>query len=157
MVATRLASLIAGPSDAEDATQDAFIKAFYALPRFRQGAPFRPWLLRIVGNEARNRVRARGRQWRVAGRVALARADAAPTAEDEVIAIERRGLLVDAINSLAERDRLVLACRFLAEMTERETAEALDCAIGTVKSRTARALARLEVSLGRDPAELRDA
>ena len=54
--AFRVAWAITGSAaDAEDAAQDGFLKAFGALPRFREGAPFRPWLLRIVANEAHNR------------------------------------------------------------------------------------------------------
>jgi RNA polymerase sigma-70 factor (ECF subfamily) len=155
-VATRLAWVIAGPADAEDVTQDAFIKAFYALGRFRPGAPFRPWLLRIVGNEARSRVRARGRQWRVAERFALVRPDSPASPEESAIARDRHGRLMDALNGLPDRDRLVLACRFMADMSEAETAEALDCAIGTVKSRTSRALARLGATLGSDAAVMRN-
>ena len=56
-VAIRTAYLIAPDSDAEDAAQEAFVKAWSALPRFRAGSPFRPWLLRIVANEASNRRR----------------------------------------------------------------------------------------------------
>ena len=68
-VAFRTAYVICGDTaDAEDAAQDAFIKARAAMGRFRAGAPFRPWLLTIVANEARNRRRAAGR------RSALARA-----------------------------------------------------------------------------------
>ncbi|MDP9321875.1 MAG: siderophore-interacting protein, partial [Chloroflexota bacterium] len=55
-LAARVAYVItASPAEAEDVTQDAFVKAYYALDRFREGAPFRPWLLRIVANEAKNR------------------------------------------------------------------------------------------------------
>ena len=56
--------------EAEDAVQEAFVKAYYALPRFRPGAPFRPWLLRIVANEARNRGRSTRRHDRSTLRVA---------------------------------------------------------------------------------------
>jgi RNA polymerase sigma factor (sigma-70 family) len=51
--------------DAEDAAQDAFVKAWRALGRFREGAPFRPWLLRIVANEAHNRRRFAGRRAKI--------------------------------------------------------------------------------------------
>jgi RNA polymerase sigma factor (sigma-70 family) len=55
-VAFRAAYLATGDApEAEDATQEAFIKVYRALDRFRPGAPFRPWLLAIVTNEARNR------------------------------------------------------------------------------------------------------
>jgi RNA polymerase sigma-70 factor (ECF subfamily) len=155
-VATRLAWLVVGSADAEDVAQDAFVKAFYALDRFRPGAPFRPWLLRIVGNEARSRVRARGRQERAVARLALVRGTEAASPEDSAIALDRRRRLVNALNDLPERDRIVLACRYLAEMSEAETAAALDCALGTVKSRTARALARLGATFGEDELVMRD-
>src|SRR5436309_2642352 len=62
-VAFRTAMLITGNAqDAEDAAQDGFVKAWRALGRFRAGAPFRPWLLQIVANEARNRRRSAGRR-----------------------------------------------------------------------------------------------
>src|SRR6476659_7343891 len=54
----------ASPADAQDAAQEALLKAWWALPRFRAGAPFRPWLLAIVANEARSRVRAGARRVR---------------------------------------------------------------------------------------------
>ena len=151
--AARLAAVIAGPSDADDVAQDAFVKAFAALDRFRAGAAFRPWLLCIVANEARNRRRRSGRQARLAIRVAVARSsgDAAPSPEDAAVAQERREALMAAMHALPERDRMVLACRFLVGLSEAETAEALRCATGTVKSRTARALARLRQHLGPEP------
>src|SRR6266496_2575903 len=58
-IAFRIAYLVAGNSaEAEDAAQEGFVKAYRALGRFRRGAPFRPWLLQIVANEARNRRRS---------------------------------------------------------------------------------------------------
>src|SRR5204863_9243775 len=62
-VAFRAAYLVTGSAaEAEDAAQEGFVKAWLALPQFREGAPFRPWLLAIVVNEARNRRRHAGRQ-----------------------------------------------------------------------------------------------
>src|ERR671928_2125569 len=70
-LAFRTAYLLTGSAaDAEDAAQDAFVKAWRALGRFRRGAPFRPWLLQIVTNEARNRRRSAGRRARLALRAA---------------------------------------------------------------------------------------
>lgn len=61
--AFRTAYLLTGSAaDAEESAQDGFVKAYRALGSFRAGAPFRPWLLRIVANDARNRRRARGRR-----------------------------------------------------------------------------------------------
>ena len=51
-------------AEAEEAAQDAFVKAWRALARFRAGEPLRPWLLTIVANEARNRRRSAGRRTR---------------------------------------------------------------------------------------------
>ncbi|HET9289076.1 MAG TPA: sigma-70 family RNA polymerase sigma factor, partial [Gaiella sp.] len=62
-LAFRVALVAAGDrGDAEEAVQDGFVKAHRALGRFREGSPFRPWLLRIVANEARNRRRSAGRR-----------------------------------------------------------------------------------------------
>ena len=70
-LAFRTAYLVVGSAaDAEDVAQDAFVKAYQALGRFRAGAPFRPWLLRIVANEARNRRRSSRRRELFAERLA---------------------------------------------------------------------------------------
>ena len=70
-IAFRVACLAGGSAaDAEEAAQEGFVKAWRALPRFRTGAPFRPWLLAIVANEARNRRRAAGRRAGLALRAA---------------------------------------------------------------------------------------
>ena len=140
--AIRLAAVIAGPSDAEDIAQEAFVKAYRALDRFRPGAPFSPWLLSIVANEARNHLRASGRRTRLTLRT-LPPGETGPSPEDAAIGADRRRALLDALDDLPERDRLVLGCRFLLGLSEAATAAALDCAPGTVKSRTARALERL--------------
>jgi len=85
--AVRTAYVIAPDGDAEDAVQEAFVKAYRALGRFRAGSPFRPWLLRIVANEARNRRRSAGRRAGLALRVAEDRrpGDAAPSPESAVL------------------------------------------------------------------------
>src|SRR5687768_13911728 len=90
--AVRLAWTLAG-GDAEDAVQEAFVKAYRSLDRFREGAAFRPWLFTIVANEARNRRRSAGRRERLALRAgALASRDAASarSPEDEAVAADRR-------------------------------------------------------------------
>jgi RNA polymerase sigma factor (sigma-70 family) len=149
-LAYRTARLITGnAADAEDATQEGLVKAWYALGRFRERAPFRPWLLSIVANEARNRRRSGRRQDDLALRVAGARpsGDAAPSPEAAALEDERRRALLEAVTGMPERDRMVIAARFFLELSERETAEVLGCRPGTVKSRMSRALARLRVVL----------
>jgi RNA polymerase sigma-70 factor (ECF subfamily) len=150
-VAVRTAYLICPETDADDAVQEAFLKAYDALPRFREGAPLRPWLLRIVANEARNRRRSAGRRQGLA----LRAADAAPHGtgpgpEQIVMAAEQRSELLAALNALRDDDREVLGARFLLDLSEAETSEALGIPRGTVKSRTSRALGRLRLALGGD-------
>jgi RNA polymerase sigma factor (sigma-70 family) len=139
-------------ADAEEATQDAFVKAHKALPRFRDGAPFRPWLLAIVANEARNRVRSAGRRTGLVLRVAEERRpdDAVPSPEAALLDSERREHLLAAIERLPDPAREAIACRYLLELSEEETAAALDCPQGTVKSRVSRALERLRAELGEE-------
>jgi RNA polymerase sigma-70 factor (ECF subfamily) len=153
-IAFRVALVAAGDrGDAEEAVQDGFVKAYRALGRFREGAPFRPWLLRIVANEARNRRRSSGRRAGLALRAAAAASgDAAPSPEAAALSGERRDALLTALGSLEERDRAVLVHRFLLDLGEEETATALGVRRGTVKSRTARALERLRGVLGEEQA-----
>lgn len=144
-VAVRTAHLIAPDGDAEDACQEAFLKAHAALGRFRSGSPFRPWLLRIVANEARNRRRSAGRRTGLVLRAAEDRPsnDAAPSPESAVLAHESRTALLAAVNRLRDEDREVIGARYFLELSESETADALRIPRGTVKSRLSRALSRL--------------
>jgi RNA polymerase sigma factor (sigma-70 family) len=151
-VAFRAAYLVAGgAAEAEDAAQEGFVKAFRALGRFRDGAPFRPWLLTIVTNEARNRRRADGRRATLALRVgddqAVSAATAADSAEDEALARAERDDLLRAVERLRPADREIVSYRFLLGLDEAETAQAIGCARGTVKSRLSRALERLRAEL----------
>jgi RNA polymerase sigma-70 factor (ECF subfamily) len=162
-VAFRMAFLIAGSSaDAQDAAQEGLVKAWLALGRFRTGAPFRPWLVRIVINEAHNRRRSAGRQaglaLRLAGTPALDASGAgaagqrieatSPGAEEVALAGEERARLLAAVAQLREEDQLVIAARYFVGLSEAETATALSLPSGTVKSRLSRALGRLRVALG---------
>ena len=149
-IAFRTAFLVTGSAaEAEEATQDALVKAHRALARFREGAPFRPWLLQIAVNEARNRRVSNARRERLALRLGEERrqGDAVPSPEAALLALERRSELREAIDGLGERDRLVVCCRYLLELSEAETAIALGWPRGTVKSRLSRALARLREEL----------
>jgi RNA polymerase sigma-70 factor (ECF subfamily) len=145
-IAFQIAYLIVGSAvDAEDVAQDAFVKAYRALARFRRGRPFRPWLLAIVANEARNRRRSAGRRDALALRAAdeVRPGDAAPSPEAVVLGRERQRALLDALDRLSADHRLVVSCRYLLDLSENETAAALGIRTGTVRSRLSRALARL--------------
>src|SRR6266849_682961 len=145
-VAFRTAYVITGSSaDAEDAAQEGFVKAYRALDRFRPDAELRPWLLRIVANEARNRVRSSGRRHQLELRLAegFRPGDATPSPEAVAVAGDERRRLLTMVNALSEEDRLVIASRYFLELNGEETAAALGIPEGTVKSRLSRALARL--------------
>jgi RNA polymerase sigma factor (sigma-70 family) len=145
-IAFRTAYVIAGnAADAEEAAQDGFVKAWRALGRFREGAPFRPWLLQIVANEARNRRRSAGRRAHLALRAAAEEpsGDAAPSPEASLLSTETRETLLAAVNELPDDQRTVIALRFFVGLSEQEVADALKLPAGTVKSRSARALERL--------------
>jgi RNA polymerase sigma-70 factor (ECF subfamily) len=148
-VALRTAYLVAPEADAADAVQDAFLKAYAALSRFRDGAPVRPWLLRIVANEGRNRRRSAVRRSGLAERAAgaLPRGSVAESPESLVVAAETRTTLLAALGRLRDEDREVIGARYLLDLSEAETAETLGLRPGTVKSRTSRALGRLRAVL----------
>lgn len=148
-IAFRTAYLVAGSAaEAEEAAQEGFVKAFRALGRFRRGSPFQPWLLQIVANEARNRRRSAGRRAALALRAAAegSSGGAAPSPEGALLAGEDRERLLAAVNALRDEERFVIACRYFLELSEEETAAALGLRIGTVKSRTSRALEHLRES-----------
>ena len=146
--AVRVATAITGSTrDAEDAAQSAFVKAYLSLGRFREGAPMRPWLMRIVANEAKNARRSSQRRDRLAERSVERYCTIAPSAEDGAIAEVVTEDLLRALGRLDDRDRSIIALRFFAELSEAETAVALECPVGTVKSRLSRAMARLREQL----------
>jgi RNA polymerase sigma-70 factor, ECF subfamily len=154
--AHRAAVLLGAGSDADDVVQEAFVKAYRQLARYRGDSGFRPWLLAIVANETRNLIRSRRRRdgllMRAADRQDPLRLEPDPAETAE--AGERRRFVVAQLRALDTRDREVLVCRYLLDLSEAETAVTLGLPKGTVKSRTARALTRLRDRL--PAAEVRD-
>jgi RNA polymerase sigma-70 factor, ECF subfamily len=139
--AYRAAYLVTGSeSDARDAAQEGFVKAYARLGQLRSPKAFRGWLLSIVCNEARNRRRADGRWRALAIRV---EETPPPTPEALVLQAEDQRELLRAVEGLREGDRMVIACRYFLELSEEETAEMLGWPRGTVKSRLSRAIAKL--------------
>jgi len=153
--AHRTAVLFGAGDDAEDVVQEALVKAFGRLRLYRGDSPFRPWLLAIVANETRNLHRSRRRRDSLVLRAA-AREDPNGTLPDApadgALAAERRVALLDAVRALDDRHREVVICRYLLDLSEAETAQTLGWPRGTVKSRTARALAKLRTRVGPDAA-----
>jgi RNA polymerase sigma factor (sigma-70 family) len=151
--ALRIAAAIAGPASAEDAAQDAFVRAFSALPRFDGSKPFRPWLMTIVANTSRNQRRAAQRWERTTttgGRMHVTSAAKVSSAEDVAVQRAEDDDLFAAVAGLPDGQRSVIACRYLMDLTEDETAMVLGIPRGTVKSRLARGLSRLEQSLSQE-------
>ena len=152
-VAFRAAYLIVrDAATAEDVAQEGFVRAYLNLRKFREGDPFRPWLLRIVTNLARNELRARGRRQGLlarAFRLAPPSEQVEPGPERAAEESERRQLLLSAINELPLDDRVVLYLRHFLELPEREIAVAIGKRPGTVKSRLSRASGRLRAVIER--------
>jgi len=139
----RLAYLILGdPDDAADVAQEAFLRAWNHVKRFDPTRPLRPWLLSIVTNLARNRYRSAGRYLATLTRVF--RNEPAPANIEEKSAQHMEASeLWRAVQSLSMPDRQIVYLRYFLELSVNETAEVLQVAEGTVKSRLSRALERL--------------
>jgi RNA polymerase sigma-70 factor (ECF subfamily) len=153
-VAFRLAYLLLGDvGDAEEVSQDAFVHAFLALDRFDGERPFKPWLLQIVRNLAKNRLRSLSRYWQMVQRwrqVQKPAVEPAPVSQDEA------ALLWQAVQKLRPAAQEIIYLRYFLEMSEAETAVTLNVPSGTVKSRLHRALKQLKVVIKVDFAELYD-
>jgi RNA polymerase sigma factor (sigma-70 family) len=150
-LAFRTAYAVCGDAaEAEDATQEAFVKAYRALGRFRVGSAWRPWLLRIVANEARNRRRAEGRRRHLVVQAGHAGGGSGEAPAPDVTALlhEQRSALAQALARLEPPHREVVVLRHLLDLSEAECAAVLDVPRGTVKSRLARALDKLREDLG---------
>lgn len=136
--------------DAEDMTQETFIRAFRALPRFevREGASFEAWLYRIAVNACRSRMRRKWYQvlpWPSPAPDVVAEPEAQP--DRRVIKDERRNEILEAIDSLGEKHRLVVILRYYAGLSNEEIAQTLSIPSGTVRSRLHTARQRLRVVL----------
>ncbi len=152
--ALRLAAGVCGSTEeARDIVQEALVKGYRSLDRYRGDAPVRSWLLRIVANDAKNAIRAKvrriGREERydLLDRVSTGAAGG-DVVGDRVAAQDETARMLRLLVLLDHRDREILACRFVAGLSERDTAETLGIPIGTVKSRAARALERARELLG---------
>jgi RNA polymerase sigma-70 factor (ECF subfamily) len=136
--------------DAEDMTQETFIRAFRALPRFeiREGTSFEAWLYRIAVNRCRSRMRRKWYQvlpWPSPSPQLTASLEAQP--EQVVIRQQRRSEMLEAINSLGEKHRLVVILRYYAGLSNEEIARTLNIPSGTVRSRLHTARERLKTLL----------
>jgi RNA polymerase sigma-70 factor (ECF subfamily) len=144
-VAYRVAVAITGwGADAQEAVQNAHVKAYRSLGRFRRGAAFRPWLLRIVVNEAHNVRRSERRHIRLAVRAAERREPVAMNADETVAAREEAETVLSALEQLSDADRLVLGLRYFAQLPDGEAAELAGTSTGAYRVRVLRARNRLK-------------
>lgn len=146
VAAYRLATAILGsPSDAEDATHDAFIRAWRAWSSLRDPAAFEPWFDRIVVNTCRNRLRQR----RYVGGTDLTE-DPSFFVADGSQGLAERDDIEQALARLSPDHRIVIALRFYRDYRVEDIARRVGVRPGTVKSRLHHALSRLEQLLA-DP------
>lgn len=151
----RLAYLILGDADeAEDVAQDSFVRAYQKLDQFDPQRPFRPWLLQICKNLARNKQRSLSRYWHAIQRFFQANSDAYVVAAPNEEAAEAQ-LLWHAVQQLRPMAQEIIYCRYFMGLSEAETAVSLDIAPGTVKSRSHRALNQLRSVIEKEFPELK--
>ncbi|HYK24930.1 MAG TPA: RNA polymerase sigma factor RpoE, partial [Steroidobacteraceae bacterium] len=139
---------VRNPAEAEDVAQEAFIKAYRALPQFRGESAFYTWLYRIAINTAKNAVVSRDRSpvefdldsqnsdeaYDMQGRL-----KDSETPEGLVLTDEIRSTVNSAIDALPEDLRTAIVLRELEGLSYEEIAAAMGCPVGTVRSRIFRA------------------
>lgn len=131
--------------DAADAAQDAFVRAYCALNTFRAGEPFRPWLMRIVTNQALNRLQANKRRLQMKERYIqqVHAQEEIPNVQHSLETREQNEHLMRAVTRLKPDEQALITLRYFLELPEAEVAHALNIPPGTVKSRLHRTLAKL--------------
>ena len=145
--------LLRTPAEAEDVAQEAFVRAFLALDKFDETRPFRPWLLQITRNVAKNRLRSLSRYWTMVKRWWQEEETAV---EATAVSQDESAQLWQAVQQLRPKAQEVVYLRYFLELSEAETAEALDVPAGTVKSRLHRALQQLKGVIEADFVELKE-
>ncbi|WP_131735747.1 SigE family RNA polymerase sigma factor [Actinomadura roseirufa] len=146
----RTAALLCGAhQDAEDLLQTALEKAYRHWGRLDPDSDPEPYVRRILVNL----VISRARRWKVIREIQMARLPETPSAAPHH-SVELRGTLMDELRKLGPRQRAVLVLRFWEDLSEAETAQALGCSVGTVKSQASRGLARLRERLDKNLAPL---
>jgi RNA polymerase sigma-70 factor, ECF subfamily len=151
----RLAYLLLGdPDEAEDITQETFVRAYRALKGFDPQRPLRPWLLRIASNLAHNRHRSIGRY--LATLTRFARQNPEEIKATTFKPDNDSQALWQAVQELAKPFQEVVYLRYFLDMSENEMAEALEVPAGTVKSRLHRALSKLRGIVERNYPELKE-
>ncbi len=143
-----LSRMVRDPDEVEDIAQETFIKAYRALPQFRGDAAFYTWLYRIGVNTAKNYLASRGKAMPTLSEQALDEDDEPDdrlvvkdigTPESELLSKQMVIAVNEAVDALPEELRQAITLREMEGMRYEEIAEAMDCPIGTVRSRIFRA------------------
>ncbi len=144
--------------EAADAAQDAFVRAYRALNTFRLGEPFRPWLMRIVTNQALNRLEANKRRANMNERfIQNENEQRAPSdAQRNLETREQNETLMRAVQRLKPDEQTLITLRYFLELPELEVAQTLNIPQGTVKSRLHRTLAKLREIIQQEFPDLRE-
>jgi RNA polymerase sigma-70 factor (ECF subfamily) len=147
-LARLLSRFIRDPAEVEDVTQEAFIKAYRALPAFRGDSAFYTWLYRIGINTAKNYLMAMGRRAPTSTEVEAEEAEGFEegeqlrdinTPESVLLSNEIAKTVNATIEGLPEELRKAIQMREIEGMSYEDIAQAMDCPIGTVRSRIFRA------------------
>lgn len=147
-LARLISRLVRDPGEVEDVTQEAFVKAYRALPSFRGDSAFYTWLYRIGINTAKNYLVAMGRRAPTSTEVEAEEAEGfdsgellreISTPESLLLTKEIAGTVNQAIEALPEELRSAIELRELEGMSYEEIAKLMDCPVGTVRSRIFRA------------------
>jgi RNA polymerase sigma-70 factor (ECF subfamily) len=149
-------------AEADDAVQDAFVRAFVGFDGFREELSFEVWFTRILVNGCLDRLKARKRRARWLGplegsqasegsnRPPMEPAAADPAPEAQLLAEEQRRLLADALARLPARQRAVFVLSQIEGHTAREVAELTGLSESTVRVHLFRAIRRLRTLLGKE-------
>ena len=146
----RLCYLLLGdPDDAEDVAQETFLRAWNHLKRFDSTRPLRPWLLSIASNLSSNRRRSAGRY--IAALTRAFRDEPPPiNIEEKNLQSTQANELWKAVQTLNLNDQQIIYLRYFLDLSVQETAEVLEVAEGTVKSRLNRAIEKLRKIIQQD-------
>ena len=139
---------------AQDAAQDAFIRAWVKLPEFQSKAPFSHWVYRIAVNLALDTLRRKPQQSLEETPDASLIAEKAVDPETAYLQKEQADMVQEAVNALPEAARSVLVLREYGELSYDEIASVLDIPVGTVMSRLNYARNRLRELLRKDRLEM---
>jgi RNA polymerase sigma-70 factor (ECF subfamily) len=149
-VFTLALKLLGAMDDAQDATQEVFLRAFKYIHRFDVRKPIRPWLMQMTVNVCRNIGRNRQRRWKTFSEVDAA--DAAPVAESGdphsgFAGEQERQMLWKALDRLPEKERMAVVLRDIEGLSTTEVAQILHSSETTVRSQVSRARVRMKTAI----------